>query len=132
MDRIVVEDLTTDSSGDATAFTKIVNGLVWSIQYVKDDYEDGVDFTITGETTAQGIWTESDVNAAKTVGPSLPTHDAVGVASLFAATGEPVERPIAIVNERIKVLIASGGDTKKGTFHILIEGSVQGESTTPA
>ena len=55
MDRIAVKDQTTDSGGDATAFTRIVNGNVLSIQYVKDDYAAGVDFTITRETTGQQI-----------------------------------------------------------------------------
>ena len=129
MERIAVT-LTTNSSGVATAFTRVVKGLVHSIQYAKDDFANGVDFTITGETTAQQIWVESDVNASKTVAPSLPTHDAVGVASLYAGSGEPVERPIAIAEERIKIAIASGGDTKNGTFHILIDGSVQGKDST--
>ncbi len=129
MERITITDLTTSAGGVATAFTKVVRGKIHSIQYVKSDYVNGVDFTIIGETTTQQIWVESNVDASKTVAPSIPTHDEIGVASLYASAGEPVERPIAIAEERIKVAIAAGGDTKKGTFHILIDGSVQGKGT---
>lgn len=126
MERITVT-LVTDSSGDATGFTKVIRGLIHSIQYVKTDYTDGVDFTITGEVTTQQVWVESNVNAAKTVAPSIPTHDEIGVASLYAGAGEPVERPIAIVEERLKIVIAAGGATKTGAFHVIVDGSVQGK-----
>lgn len=129
MERIAVT-LPTNASGAATAYTCIVAGKIHSIQYVKTDYADGVDFTITGETTGQQIWVEANVNVAKTVGPSIPTHDEIGVASLYAGSGEPVERPIAIAQERIKIVIAAGGDTKVGVFHILIDGSAQGRDST--
>ena len=126
MERITVT-LVTDASGDATGFTNVVKGLIHSIQYVKTDYDNGVDFTITGEVTTQQVWVESNVNAAKTVAPSIPTHDEIGVASLYAAAGEPVERPIAIVEERLKFVIAQGGNVKTGAFQVVVDGSVQGK-----
>ena len=128
MERIKV-DLTTDSSGDATAFTKIINGKIHSIQYVKTDFDDGVDFVIDGETTGQVVWSEDSVDAAKTVAPSMPEHDELGVASLYAATF-PVERPIAIVNERLQIVIANGGNVKTGTLHVVVDGWAQGNDTT--
>jgi len=109
-----------DGSGDFTGYTPVVNGMIHAVEYVKTDYANGVDFTITTEVTLQGVWTESDVNAAKTVAPRQPTHSAVGVASLYAAAGEPVETLIAATNERIKIVVASGGVSKTGTFHVII------------
>lgn len=111
--------LTTDSGGAVTAYTLgPVNGSIVSIQYVKTDFADGVDFTVTGETTGLAIWTGTNVNASTTVAPRQATHDTSGVASLYAAAGEPVEDRIAVVDERIKVAVASGGDTKTGTLYI--------------
>lgn len=120
--------VTTDSGGDATAYTAAdstgnsaqINGEVISLQYVKTDFADGVDFTITDETAGQTIWTELNVNAAKTVAPQQATHSTAGVASLYAAAGEPVETPIVVANERIKIVVASGGDTKSGSFIIKV------------
>ena len=49
------------------------------------------------------------------------THWADGSASLYAAAGEPVEAPVCVANDRLKVIIGSGGGTKSGTFHIWIK-----------
>lgn len=111
--------VTTASDGSATAYTSTtVNGAVRSIQYVKSTFADGVDFAITLETTGQGLWTESNVNASATRCPRQPTHDAVGAASLYAGGGEPVEDFIYAADERVKIVIAAGGDAKAGTFYI--------------
>ena len=111
--------VTTAADGSATAYTPTtVNGRILSIQYVKTDFDNGVDFTITTETTGQGLWTDTNVNASETVCPRQPTHDAVGAASLYAAGGEPVEDFIYVADERVKIVIAQGGNVKTGTFYI--------------
>ncbi len=120
--------VTTDSDGDATAFTALdstgnaeqINAYVISIQYVKTDFADGVDFTITDETAGQTIWTESNVDAAKTVAPRQATHSTAGVASLYAAAGTAVNDRVFVANERIKIIVANGGDTKSGSFIVKI------------
>lgn len=112
--------LTTDSSGDATGYTPVVNGKINSIHYVKTDFADGVDFTITSEATGQGIWTESNVNASTVRSPHQPTHAQDGTALLYAAAGLPVDTDIYLANDRIKIVVASGGDTKTGTFYVVI------------
>lgn len=109
-----------DGSGDFTGFTPAVNGMIHAIEYVKTDYADGVDFTITTEATTQNLWVELDVNAAKTVAPRQPTHDTVGAASLYAAAGEGVETLIPVTNERVKIVVANGGVSKTGTFHVIV------------
>ena len=112
--------LTTDASGDATGYTPVVTGRIISIRYVKTDFDNGVDFTITGEDSSQNIWVESNVNAAKTVAPRQATHDTVGVASLYAGAGEPVEDHIVVAGERVKIVVASGGNVKAGAFHVIV------------
>jgi len=112
--------ITTDAAGDATGYTPVVTGKIVAIVYTKTDYAAGVDFTITSETTGQTIWTESNVNASKTCVPRQATHDTAGVASLYAGAGEPVEDYVHVANERVKIVIASGGNAKTGTFIVLV------------
>lgn len=111
--------LTTDSSGDVIGYTEPVTGKIHSIKYTKDDYANGVDFTITTEDTAQSVWAESDVNATAQRAPRQAVHDIVGVASLYEA-GQAVEADIAVYSERIKIVVGSGGSVKSGTFDVLI------------
>lgn len=113
-------NVTTAADGSATVYTPVVTGSVSTIIYTKTDFDAGVDFTITTEETAQNVWVESDVNASKTVAPRQATHDTVGAASLYAAAGEPVEGRIYAVNERIKIVLASGGNVKTGQFVVII------------
>lgn len=111
----------TDGSGVATAYSPYLSGKLHSIQYVKTDYADGVDFTITAESNGQAVWAESDVNAAVTKAPRLATHSVAGVAALYAAAGTGVFAPIALGRDRIKIVLAQGGNTKTGKFVFLIE-----------
>lgn len=116
--------VTTAADGTATAYTPRLTGKVHQIEYVKDGsngYANGVDFTITGEATGINLWTESDVNASAVRAPRMPTHSQVGVASLYAAGGTAVQAPIGLDNDRVKVVLAQGGNAKVGVFHILVD-----------
>ena len=111
----------TDSGGDATALTPAITGRLVAAAYIKTDYADGSTFTITGGSTSQSLWTESDVDASARRYPRRPTQSDVGVASLYAAAGEPVESRAALFDEKISVVISDGGDTKTGEFRFLVE-----------
>jgi hypothetical protein len=116
--------VTTASDGSATAYSPRVNGRLISIQYVKPgsgSYTDGVDFTITSEATGETLWTESDVNATARRYPRAATHSALGVAALYAAAGTAVQDKIVLANDRVKIVLASGGASKVGDFHIVID-----------
>ena len=123
--RRAVVSVTTAADGSATAYTPPIAGKLHSVSYVKDGganpFANGVDFTITKETTGEGIWTESDVNATAHRSPRAPTHSQAGVAALYAAAGTAVGDKIAMARERIKIVIAQGGDTKVGAFHFNYE-----------
>lgn len=108
--------LVTDSSGNATAYSPYFSGRIEQVQYLKTDFADGVDFTITLDGTGQTVWTQSDVNAATIVSPRLPTHSTAGVASLYASGGTAVQDKIAVSRDRVKVVIGSGGNTKSGSI----------------
>lgn len=111
--------VTTDENGDATAYSaEPVNGLLSQIRYAKTDFDNGVGFTITLEDTGETLWAEAAVNASATRAPRQATHSTAGVAALYAAGGAAVGDMIA-VNGRIKIVVASGGNTKSGTFHFV-------------
>jgi hypothetical protein len=113
--------VTTASDGSATAYTPRVSGKVHSIHYVKDDFADGVDITITAEATGEVIWQETNVNATDTIYPRVPTHSTANAAALYAAGGTGVLDKVAVANDRIKIVIAQGGNAKDGVFHILLD-----------
>src|SRR4051812_5493179 len=99
----------TNGSGDVTVYSPYVSGFIQSIQYVKTDYTDGVDFTITAEATTETLWTEANVNAAKVCRPRAATHSTAGVAALYAAAGTAVNDRIALGRDRVKIVVSSGG-----------------------
>ena len=112
-------DLTTAADGTVTAFTPIVRGEIVNVIYVKTDFATGVDFTITTEDTLQTVWTDLNVDAAKSVVPRQATHTTLGVAGTYDGT-RAVLGPVFALNEKIKIIIGSGGDTKTGVIKVII------------
>ena len=119
--RRFVHAVTTAADGSYTVYSPFLSGKIQSIHYLKTNFTDGVDFTITAEATGETIWTESNVNAAKACFPRAATHSTAGVASLYAAAGTAVQAPVALGRDRVKIVIASGGNATTGAFHILVE-----------
>lgn len=116
--------VTTDGSGNATVYTPFLSGSITAIHYIKDGsngFTNGVDFAITADVTAEGIWTENDVNASKACYPRAPTHSNAGVAALYASGGVAVNDRIRLSRDRVKFAISSGGASKIGTFYVVIE-----------
>jgi hypothetical protein len=121
---------TTDATGAATVYIPSaaavaagappLNGRVLTLIYTKIDFAAGVDFAITAEASGEALWSETDCNASKTVAPRQPTHSTAGAASLYAAAGEPVEDHIVLAEDRIKIVVAQGGDTLTGTFTAIV------------
>ena len=103
------------AGGTYTGYFNAMNGEILSLSYVKDDFANGVDFTITNETTGETIWTEENVDAAKTVRPMALNQNTAGV-DLAISADIPNRRPLFLANERVKVVIANGGVSTGGTF----------------
>lgn len=121
---------TTDASGAATVYLPSgsaatvpgapVNRMIFAVVYEKTDFAAGVDFTITTSEGGINVWTEENVNASKTVYPSAPATAQDGTARLFAGGGTAVPiGPMPLANEVLKIVIASGGDTKTGAFTLI-------------
>jgi hypothetical protein len=119
--RKFVVPVTTASDGSATAYSPYLSGYLHQIQYVKTDFADGVDFTITADATTETLWSESNVNAAAIRAPRQATHSTAGVASLYAAGGTAIQDRIALSRDRVKIVIAQGGSVKTGSFTILVD-----------
>jgi hypothetical protein len=113
--------VTTIADGSATTYSEVLTGKLSQIRYVKTDFADGSTITITAEATGETLWTEAAVNASATRAPRQATHSTAGAAALYAGGGAAVNDKIALANDRIKIVIANGGDTKTGTFHFILE-----------
>ena len=123
--RSYTRTITTDASGNATDYTPSVTGKLHAIHYIKNGttpYSNGVDFTITNETTGETLWAQLNVNATVSVRPRAATHDSTGTAALYAAGGVAVLDYFALARHRIKIVIAQGGNTLVGSFVFVIEG----------
>lgn len=116
---------TSDGSSVGTHYTPYVDGYIESIQYVKADsggYTNGVDFTITVDATGENVWTDTNIDASETVRPRAPTCTTAGVAATYDGTAVVNDR-IALGRDRVKIVLASAGASKTGTFVITISDS---------
>lgn len=114
----------TNASGDFTGYTRVVKGEIRQVRYTPDGttpLDTGADLDITGEISGIVIVNRDNIGTvAWDMAPRVATHDVAGVASLYAAAGEPVEDRIAVANERLKLVIAQGGNVRAGTFDIWV------------
>jgi hypothetical protein len=112
------QTVTTATGGAATVYTPVITGRIAAIVYTKATaavaYASTVDFTITSDTSNQTLWSELNVNASKTARP-------VGVATLPSGASSTItESPIYVAQERVKIVLAAGGNTKQGTFTVIV------------
>jgi hypothetical protein len=113
-----------DANGAATSYSDVVTGSIVTVAYAKaasNNYSNGVGATITVEGTGESVLTLTNMNATASYGPRQATHTTAGVASLFAAGGSAVLAPIVVAQDRIKIVIASGGNATTGTFSVLLQ-----------
>ena len=129
--RRVSATLTTDASGDVTGYIPSdadiaagkpkLSGRLFTLQYIKTDFANSVDFVVTLENSSEAVLTEADVNASATRAPRQPTHGVTdGAAALYAAAGTGVFDHIVLANDRLKIVVSSGGDTKTGEFAAVV------------
>lgn len=114
-------NVTTAADGSYTGYSPYISGKVCAIHYIKTNFTDGVDFTITAEATGETLWTEANVNAAKVCMPRGATHSNAGVAALYASGGVAVNDLIRLGRDRVKIVLAAGGNATTGQFMIVTE-----------
>jgi len=117
--------VTTDAAGAATAFLpQRVAGKLHSVIYVPDGanpYPNTVDMTITAEATGETLVSRTNVSAGFTTYPRAPLAAADGTAALYASGGSAVLDKFGLANDRIKIVLAQGGNAKTGVFHFLVD-----------
>lgn len=107
--------ITSNGSGDGTGYTGVIHGQILAVSYVKDataPYDNGVDFTITTETTLQAVLTVSNVAASKAWRPRAIVHAAADGSNLTGV------EPAYCAGERVKIVIAAADASKTGQFVI--------------
>lgn len=121
--RRFVVPVPTEYGGDAEVYSQHLSGSLISFRYVKDGltpYDNGVDFVITSENTGETLWAEDDVNASATRRPRAATHTTAGAAANYDGSNHAVLDKIVLAQDRIKIVIADGGNEKTGAFHITV------------
>lgn len=117
-----VVTIITAADGSGTGYTAVANGLVQMIRYLKTDYAAGVDFVVSAEGSGETILSLTNADASIGMYPTAHHSSTVGVDRLYAAGGTAVPCQIPVSEERIKIVVAQGGDAKTGTFHVYVEG----------
>lgn len=112
----VTAAITTDASGNATVYLGTrLRGRVHAVHYVKGTLDAGTDIVLTGETTGMPILTDS------------PSADEWYYPRAFAnavttgAAGTAAQEDVHVLNERIKVVVAQGGNAGAGSIEAFID-----------
>jgi len=115
--------VTTNGSGNATAYTTHVVGAVHSVSINKGTLPVTADITVTAEDTGEVILGLTDITTNSVDHPRALAQDTAG--ANIAGEYEPV-----FVDGRIKVVVAQGGSSNTGTLYFTVEGA--GESAADA
>ena len=120
---IVEGTFTTATGGGVTGYLPAVGALTGklaAVQYIPGAtgvaLASTADLTITLDRTGESIWAESNITAGKTVRPKRAGASASGV----TATGAALTEDVFLKDDRIKVAIAQGGNTKQATFRVTV------------
>lgn len=114
--------LTTDAAGAATAYSPVVSGRVLAVHYVKpgsNGFADGVDFDVTVESTGEVLLDKDNINASASFYPRKQVHDTTGTVATLNGTQAMLE-PVTVAEDRVKIVVANGGDTKDGSVIVVI------------
>ena len=115
-------DIVTDGNGDATVYIAPsinagLNGFLVALKYTPGTLDTGADLTITGENSGIPIMTKS--NAGTSTVFYYPRALINQVAD-GAAGSSGLER-IPIKNDRIKVVVAQGGNAGAGSIEAILQ-----------
>lgn len=124
--RVALGTGVTTAGGALTLYSPVVTGLVERIEYVPDatsPLDTNGDIVVTGEVSAAPVLTKANIGLSAVawhprIGVNLNTD---GAAAVFIAAGQPILDKVAIANERIKLVIAQGGNAlASGAFYAVL------------
>lgn len=108
-----------DSEGAATVYLgDCIRGAVQAIKYTAGTLDAGTDIVVTGETTGVAVLTDSPA-ATEWFYPRAKANGAADGAAETAAT-----ELIWLFKERIKVVVAQGGDSGAGSITVYVDEEV--------
>jgi len=117
-------DIVTNASGDATVYlthslNRKLNGFLVLLKYTPGTVATGADLTITGESSGIPIMTKTDAGTSVVFYYPRASLNAVadGAASINASESIPIK------DERIKVVIAQGGNGGVGSIEVFLIGN---------
>lgn len=119
--------VTTNSSGDATAYTTDlqsatvgITGRVLSITIATNNLTAGAaDYTFTVESTGEAILTRTNQTGTGTYYPRVAVHDSTGAATTYDGTHGVLE-PVAMFNDRVKLVVAQGGNVLTALIYVVV------------
>ena len=114
-------DILTNASGDATVYLApsvnvVLNGFILELTYTPGNLDTGADLTITIDGTERPIMTKSNAGTTKTWFMPRAVNNAVADGAAATSNSEL----IPIKNDRIKVVVAQGGNAKSGSIEVLV------------
>lgn len=117
----VKANIATNSSGDATVYlthgaNRKPNGFLVALKYTPGSIDTGGDLTITGETSGVPIITKANAGTSDVFYYPRALPNAVS----DGAAGTVSTEMIPIKDERIKVVVAQGGNTKAGSIEAIL------------
>lgn len=114
--RSVRINLTTDASGDVTAYGDSAVGLLYAVQLVDGTLDDGVDITLTCENAdlAIPLLVSADWNTDKMVYPRVLQNLNTDGTALTTHT-------MPLVFGRVKAVVAQGGNAKTGAVILYVQ-----------
>lgn len=119
--QLITVAVLTDASGDSSATINPQPGRFLQMRYVPDGtapLDTGTDIDLTGATTGFVYLNHDNIGtSAYDRAVRYPTSALDGSASLYAATGEPVEDFGYVGGESLTFTVANGGNAKSGTFY---------------
>jgi hypothetical protein len=127
-------NVTTDGSGNATAYSPRIAGKIHQIEYVKDGganpFANGVDFTITGEATGVNLWTRATSTPPRSWRRACPRTRRSASRRSMPPAGTAVQAPVAMASDRVKISISSRA-ARQGR-RVPHPGRIDGSQSPPA
>lgn len=110
--------ITTAADGSATVYSDKISGFIEMVGVVVGTLTTGFDFTLTTETTLQTLLAETAPGDAEIFYP----RQLVNSAADGALGSQLIQYGTPIANERIKCVVANGGNAKTGSLTIIYQG----------
>ena len=117
----VKASIVTDASGNATVYlahgiNSNPNGVLVCLKYTPGTLDTGADLTITGESSGIPILTVTNAGTSNAFWyPRAKLHEVAD-----ASEGSAGSEWIPIMNERIKIVVAQGGNAGAGSIEAIL------------